>query len=262
MTVKTDHELGQFCWVDLVAHDMAAARRFYEALFGWKSVVQDTQGGPPYAFFQWDGKDVAGVGQMSDEMKAQGIPPLWNSYVNVADIEATTKQAVELGATITVPPMKAFEAGWLAFLQDPTGGNLGLWQKNQYAGVAVIDEPGSICWNELSTRDSARARDFYHRLFGWEYADNPHAPSVYHFIKNKGAHIGGIMQMTAEWGDMPPAWMVYFRVEDADAAAEKAKQLGGNILVPAFDIPVGRMSVVADAQGGCFTVIRLTQPPA
>ncbi len=256
----TRFEHGQFSWVDLVAHDMAAARRFYEEFFGWKSITSDTKGGPPYAMFELEGNIVAGIGQMSEEMKAQGIPPMWNSYINVDDIHATAKKATELGATLTVPVMKVLDAGWLAFMRDPTGGQVGLWQKDQHPGAARINAPATFCWNELNTREADRARDFYGQLLGWTSRRNEHAPSLYHITQVQGRDHAGILQMTAEWGDMAPHWTVYFAVADMDRTQEKLTQLGGKALVPPFQIPMGRLSVVSDPQGAIFHVVQLTEP--
>jgi predicted enzyme related to lactoylglutathione lyase len=241
---------------------MQAAKEFYGGIFGWQTVDQDTQGGPPYAEFRLEGQGAAGLGQMSDEMKAQGIPPMWNSYVNVDDVEKATKKAQELGAQVTVPVMKVVEAGWLSFIQDPTGGHLGLWQKNQLLGAQVVSEPGSFCWNELATRDIETARAFYSQLLDWELLPFQGGPTKYYIAKNKGKEAAGLMQMDEQWGNIPPHWMVYFSVSDTDATVERITQAGGKVHVPPFDIPVGRMAVVADPEGGVFSLIRLARPPA
>ena len=85
MPVRNDFKPGEFCWIDLNAHDLEAATAWYGKLFDWTAVAQDTHGGPPYAFLMKGGAAAAGIGQMSEEMKAQGIPPLWNSYIHVED---------------------------------------------------------------------------------------------------------------------------------------------------------------------------------
>ena len=258
MPEVTQFAPGQFSWVDLSAHDQAAAVAFYEGLFGWQCVEQDTQGGPPYGIFELGGQQVAGIGQMSEEMKAMGIPSTWNSYVNVTDIESTAARAAELGATITVPVMKAVDAGWLAFLLDPGGASFALWQADKHCGAQRINDPGCFCWNELATRDIEQSKEFYAQLFGWEYVLNEHAPSTYYIIRCGDTENGGLMQMTEEWGDAPPHWMVYFTVENCDAAAAKIGELGGGVCVPPFDIPIGRIAVVNDSQGATFSAFEFS----
>ena len=106
MPIKHSHDHGSFSWVDLVSRDMPAARAFYSKLFGWTSADLDTDGGTPYAQFSKNGKTVAGIGEMGDEMDQQGISPMWNSYIHVADINAVVHRAAELGAEITMPSCK------------------------------------------------------------------------------------------------------------------------------------------------------------
>lgn len=260
MPERSTYAHGEFSWVDLMAKDMESACKFYEGLFGWTHTLQPGHGGPPYAMFHLHGKDVAGIGQMSPEMIASGMPPVWNSYINVDNIEETAKKATELGATITVPPMKAMEAGWLFFAQDPMGAHIGFWQKNTHCGANIVSEPNTFCWNELACKDIDKAKDFYGALLGWDFADNPMSPSKYYIIKIDGEDKGGLLQMTEEWGDMPPCWSVYFRVDDVNASVAKLQELGGSVHVPPFPIPIGSLSIVADSNGGTFTLIQLTQP--
>ncbi|MFQ5732369.1 MAG: VOC family protein [Planctomycetaceae bacterium] len=256
MPEMTSYIPGQFNWVDLSAHDMPAAVEFYGKLFGWECLEQDTGGGPHYGIFELNGRQVGGIGQMADPMKAMGIPSTWNSYVNVENIETAAAKAVELGATMTVPVMKAVDAGWLAFLLDPAGASFALWQPDRHCGAQLVNDPGSFCWNELATPDVEQAKEFYAQLFGWEYALNEQAPSTYYIIKNTGSDNGGIMQMTEEWEGVPPHWMVYFAVENADGCATRVAELGGKVCVPPFDIPIGRIAVLNDVQGATFSAFQ------
>lgn len=260
MAIKTAFLPGQFAWVDLQAHDLEAACQFYGQVLGWTSVPLDTQGGPAYQQFELDGKAVAGIGQMPAELQSQGMPPCWNSYVNVEQIETVVERARELGATIVVPVTKIVEAGWLAFLRDPTGGQIGLWQKNQHFGAQLVNVPGAFCWNELATRDVDRACQFYGQLLDWEFAEHPQSPARYYIIRNQGADNGGIMQMDEQWGEIPPHWTVYFSVDDAAATAAKVSKHGGHVFVPPFETPVGHIAVLADPQGATFNVIQLSKP--
>jgi len=261
MATKNAYDDGQFSWVDLMAHDMKAAEQFYGAVFGWSCEHQDTQGGPPYGMFGLEGSPVGGIGEMNEAMKQQGVPPMWNSYINVGDIEATVKKAQKLGAELTVPVMKVLDAGWLAFLKDPTGGHVGLWQPGTHCGAVTVNEPGSLCWNELATRDIEKAREFFGALFGWKFAEHD-APTAYYIIQSGDRPNGGLMQMDEQWGDAPPHWMVYFAVADTDRTAASIERHGGKICVPGFDTPVGRVAVVGDPQGATFSLIQLAQPPA
>lgn len=248
---------GQFSWVDLMALDMEKAKAFYGDLFGWRVEEQDVDGDQAYGMVFQDDDVVAGFGEMNEEMKAQGVGAAWNSYVAVDDIDAAVTDAEAAGATITFPATQVLEAGWLAYLQDPTGAPLGLWQAGQHDGASLVNEPCSFCWNELNTRDAGVAKQFFSEFLGWEYAANDSSPNEYYIIKNEGRSNGGILQMTEEWGDISPHWMVYFAVDDVDRISEKVNNLGGRLLHGPFGTDIGRMAVVADPDGAVFHVINL-----
>jgi hypothetical protein len=257
MAVRTGYEHGQFCWIDLVARDMAEARKFYLDLFGWESVDVDTQGGPPYAHFYLQGKNVAGVGQMNEQMLSKELPANWNSYINVNDIEAVCNKTVELGGRVTVPVMQILEAGRLAFIEDPTGAQVGLWEKGDHFGAELMQDYHSCSWNELLTRDLEAARDFYGRLFDWEFADFPSAMSKYYVISQQGEENSGMMQMDERWGEMASRWLIYFAVQSVDLTVDQVRQLGGFVQVHPFDIPEGRFAMVSDEQGALFDLVEM-----
>ena len=81
----------------------------------------------------------------------------------------------------------------------------------------------------------------------------------YHWLKIDGVEPdrGGMMDMDESWGDMPSHFMVYFHVEDCDASAAKAAELGGEICVPPTNIPPGRFSVLMDPQGATFSILSM-----
>lgn len=253
---------GLFCWVDLVAHDLDAAKRWYAELFGWKPVDQDTQGGPPYVMFKKDGHVVAGAGQMSEDMKGQGVPPTWNDYISVEDAAATEAKARELGATVTVSTMEVMDAGKLCFMIDPLGVPFAVWEAGTHHGAELVNGPGCLVWNEHVSRDVPAAKKFYAALFGWTYETSAMPGFEYTSIKTaSGRDNGGMMPMVGEhWAEVPPHLMTYFAVTDVEAAVAKVVDTGGAIHVPAMDIAgVGRFVVVADPQGASFTLIELDE---
>jgi uncharacterized protein len=264
MTEMTEYPHGLFCWVDLVAHDLEAAKRWYGELFGWTAEDSDTEGGPPYVIFSKDGKAVAGGGQMMSEMKAAGVPAMWNDYVKVNDCAATEAKAIELGATVAMPTMQVMDAGWMCFLQDPTGAHVGMWQPNRHHGAALVNSPGAFCWNELATGDVEAAKRFYAGLFGWDYSSDTTAEFQYISIRLGSRENGGIMAMAGpEWEGASPHWNTYFTVEDIAATVAQIRETGGKIMVEPHEIPnVGRFAVVSDPQGASFSVIELLEEPS
>ncbi|HEX8161202.1 MAG TPA: VOC family protein [Pyrinomonadaceae bacterium] len=120
---------------------------------------------------------------------------------------------------------------------------------------------GEFCWNELGTRDAVAAKRFYAELLGWQLKEGDAAPMAYTEIVVGGAHVGGIYQSGPEYGDAPSQWRAYVAVDDVDASARRAAELGGKVRVPPSDIPgVGRFCVIEDPTGAALSLITLARP--
>src|SRR5262245_58117825 len=118
--------------------------------------------------------------------------------------------------------------------------------------------PGTFCWPELATTDSAAAKKFYTSLFGWAFEDSDMGDGgTYTMLKLKGQSVGALYKMMGDQAamGMPPHWGSYVSVESADDAATRAKTLGAKLLMEPFDVmDVGRMAVISDPQGAVFSV--------
>jgi hypothetical protein len=116
--------------------------------------------------------------------------------------------------------------------------------------------PGTFCWAELSTSDQQAAKAFYGGLFGWGADDSPVGDGVFYSMQLvDGKRVAAIAQQPQQQREagVPPLWNSYVSVDDADAAAERAKALGANVHAPPFDVmTVGRMAVIQDPQGAFF----------
>jgi predicted enzyme related to lactoylglutathione lyase len=120
---------------------------------------------------------------------------------------------------------------------------------------------GAFCWNELGTTDVEAAKKFYTELLGWTLKEGGAAPMIYNEIKVGDQSVGGIYQMGPEFGGAPSHWMPYVAVDDIEAAAKRAEELGGKVCVPPSDIPhVGRFCVINDPTGATISLIKLGQP--
>jgi predicted enzyme related to lactoylglutathione lyase len=157
MPQVTSHKQGTFCWVELATNDPNAAKSFYTKLFDWtiNEIPLGDQGS--YYMFQKEGRDAGAMYQQRKE--EEGIPPHWNNYIAVADIDASTAQAKSLGATILAGPFDVMDAGRMSMVQDPQGAVFALWQAKNSIGVEVNNEPGTLCWNELYTPNIEGARN-------------------------------------------------------------------------------------------------------
>jgi uncharacterized protein len=118
--------------------------------------------------------------------------------------------------------------------------------------------PGAFCWFELATTGQAEAKKFYTSLFGWSSNEFPMGPSeLYTIFQRSGNDVGAAYTMKPEHQSegMPPHWLVYVAVENADSVGSRASELGGKVCAPAFDVmDVGRMAVIADPTGAVFAV--------
>ena len=140
--------------------------------------------------------------------------------------------------------MDILDSGRMAMLIDPGGAVVGLWESGEHKGAQVVNEPGALGWNELTCRDPATAIAFYASVFGWEPRTMNMDGGVDYTIFNLGdGRVAGLMPMDDNWPEgIPSHWMVYFVVDDADASATLATELGGSVAVPAFDTGVGRVA--------------------
>ncbi|WP_313348997.1 VOC family protein [Paracoccus sp. (in: a-proteobacteria)] len=127
---------------------------------------------------------------------------------------------------------------------------------------------GKPCWFELSAAKDGldKADAFYGKVFGWTTADSGMEGFTYHLASHGGEMIAGLMEMPDDCADVPPFWMVYFDVDDADATAAKIGTLGGKVFREPADIPgTGRFAVVSDPQGAAFGILQPApmdpQPP-
>lgn len=252
----TTYDHGVPSWVDLGEPDPAQAAAFYGGLFGWES-----EEGPPetggYRMCMLKGEPVAGIGPLM----TPGVPPFWNSYVSVDDAAAIAAKVSELGGQVLAEPMDVMGFGKMAVFADPTGAAFSVWQPGTHVGAGLVNETGTLSWNELVTTDVAAATDFYSALFGWTAeTQNPGAGMEYTEWKLAGRSIAGMMakpdMMPAE---VPSHWGVYFAVDDTDAAARKVTELGGSVIMEPMDIEPGRFAVVADPAGAMFNIIKMNE---
>jgi predicted enzyme related to lactoylglutathione lyase len=248
---------GTFCWAELATTDGMGAKKFYSELFGW--TTHDSTIGPDmvYTILKLDGKDVGALYQKGEMMKE--VPTHWASYISVGSADEVAAKAKSLGGTVMKEPFDVSDVGRMAVIVDPTGAAFCIWQANKHTGYGVKGQPNTVSWNELLTTDTARAIDFYSKLFGW-VANTHGAPMEYTEWMNGEEHVGGMMQIAPHMGPVPPHWGIYFAVDDCDATFQKATSLGARALVPPMDIEnVGRFAVIQDPQDAVFSIIKLTE---
>ena len=123
--------------------------------------------------------------------------------------------------------------------------------------------PGTFCWVELATTNQNSAKHFYGSLFGWSFVDYPMGPGEFYTMFKLDGHdaaAGFTMREEERAQGVPPHWNLYVAVEDADAAAARALELGGTLPAGVFDVFTnGRMAVVIDPTGAAFCLWQAKQ---
>jgi predicted enzyme related to lactoylglutathione lyase len=262
MGTQLKHPAGNFCWFELATSDQNGAKAFYNQLFGWEAMDNPLppEMGGVYTTFTLGGKEVGACFTLGPQM--EGVPPNWMPYVAVDDADAIAAKVAALGGEVLMPAFDVMAFGRMTAFKDPTGAALSVWQPKDHLGADLVNATGSACWGELATRDTAKAKAFYTELFGWTTKDSEVPGMTYTEWSNGPQPIGGMLPMDGpQWDGVPPHWLTYFTVEDADATAEAASAAGGKVIMPPMDIPnTGRFAVLADPQGAVFAVIKLTMP--
>jgi uncharacterized protein len=283
---RDGYPAGVPCWVDTGQPDPEAAASFYGGLFGWEFEDRMPADSPGrYFVARLRGRDVAAVGSQSDQPPPT---PVWKTYVWVDSADEATAKAKKEGGTALAEPFDIGDAGRMAVLADPEGAVLCVWQAKQHRGAQLVNEPGTWNFSELNTRDVEGASAFYGAVFGWEadtvelgegdftmfrlpgYGDYlaERDPDLRSRMAADGAPEGfedAVAWLSPMTGDQasentPPHWSITFAVDDADAVADTAAKLGGTVIVPPFDAPWVRMTVIGDPQGAVFTASKYMPP--
>jgi len=253
MAVATSTLLGRPVWYELRTTDIKTAENFYKNVVGWTTKPFEGAGQPYTMFSRSSDVSVGGVMTKPSEMKA---PPFWAMYIAVPKLEEAAANIKRLGGK-----------SHTEVIEIPNVGRLQMWMDPQGAAFFIIEpspteqrpetaaEIGEASWHELLTTDWAAAMKFYQDAFGWQPSDQMDMgpEGKYQMFNRPHGMIGGIMNKPKEMANVPPHWLIYFRVPDVDAAAERIKANGGKILNGPMEVPGGDRVVSAeDPQGAAF----------
>jgi predicted enzyme related to lactoylglutathione lyase len=264
---------GVPCWIDTSQPDPEAAVRFYGELFGWEFEDVMPSGAPvKYFIARIRGGDVAAVGSVPPGAPSMAM---WNTYVWVDSADETAAKVRDAGGSVVTEPFDILDSGRMAVFSDPEGAVFCVWQAKEHKGARIVNEHGSLNFNNLNTRDVEGAKPFYGAVFGWQTLemdggfqawtlpgygdylerDNPGFRKGMEEMGVPGFEdvVAAIAPIADDQPDVPAHWGVTFAVDDADAIAAKTTELGGKVLMPPTDMPWVRMTVIADPQGAPLT---------
>jgi len=254
MTDMATATLNRPAWIDLSTKDAAAERLFYARLFGWDIEVNPDPQYGGYAIARIDGDDVAGIGPaMSPDQ-----PTAWSLYIGSDDLDALSKRVTDAGGTVVMAPFDVGDQGRMAAYQDPAGAFISAWDGTRMGGFQTHG-PNSFGWAEVNARGVDKAIPFYERVFGWDPETSGSGDEAYTEFHVDGESIAGATEMSPVFpSTVPSHWLVYFTVDDVDAAHAKAIEAGARELAAPLDFPGGRMSIVADPEGAAFGLMTLS----
>jgi predicted enzyme related to lactoylglutathione lyase len=255
---RDGYDPGTPSWVDLTTPDLDGALRFYGGVFGWEFEDAGAEAGH-YHQALVRGRRVAGLGPAQPGGSAVAY---WTTYLSGTDVDAHAAAIGQAGGTVMFGPMDVEGQGRMLIAVDPEGAMFGIWEPQAHTGAQLVNENAALTWNQLASRNLDGAARFLGSVFPYAFEALPQMPfDAYRVFKVGERVVGGMIAMPDEVpAEAPPHWLTYFWLDDVDAGAERARELGGEVLRGPEDSPYGRSATLRDPQGGLFAVIRGVDP--
>jgi hypothetical protein len=248
-----DSVRGQILWYELLTTDMKAAEQFYSTVVGW--TVAPFEGSPqPYDMFMRTAEaPAAGVMTIPEGME---FPPHWQMYVGVEKLEDAIAHIERLNGQALGPLIEVPSIGRMQTMMDPQSAVFSIYESASPQPPEAERQVGEASWHELMTTDAEAAMRFYTELFGWKSTETMDmGPMGKYHMFGRTFSLGGMMNKPAELAQVPPNWGIYFRVPEINAAAERVKANGGQVLNGPMEVPGGDHIVnCMDPQGAAFSL--------
>jgi predicted enzyme related to lactoylglutathione lyase len=251
---------GDFFWYDVMTRDPKAAIDFYTKVVGWGAQEAGVDGSS-YTVLTLDGgkgMGVAGLMGMPPTAESRGAQPGWNGYVYVDDVDAMTRRVAEAGGSQVHEATDIPTIGRFSVVADPQGAVFALFKPLPHEGTIewpAMMTTGTVGWHELHAADGASAFAFYEGLFGWkkDEAMDMGPMGTYQLFKTRELPVGGIF---TDPQAPHPYWLYYIAVDAIDAAIERVKANGGEVLHGPMEVPGGAWIINGrDPQGAIFALV-------
>jgi predicted enzyme related to lactoylglutathione lyase len=259
MAIRSGYARGEVCWADLQTPDVAAAKDFYAALFGWRYEDEPTPDGRTFSRAFLGQELVTVLAPQTPQQQQAGVPGRWNVYFSVDDAGELASEVGPAGGALDFGPEAIGDTGTMVFFTPPGGGTTGAWQPGSHFGAARAEEPGALAWVELLTPEPQAAVGFFQQLFRHEVTEYPQDDGgTYTTLMVDGAEVAGIATVPATEGELEPGWQVYFGVPSVAEAVAAARAAGGAVLVEPDEAGEGgSVATLRDPQGGVFSLLEV-----
>ena len=257
-----EHHPGKMIAHLLVTPDLAATKQFYGGLFGW--TFQDINlGQSVYSQALLGGQAVAGfVGRPVPGSTSR--QPAWLTMISTEDVAATETAAAQAGAKILFGPRDIPGLGQEAILTDKQGAVFGMLTSNSGDPADKLVPPGAWIWSVLFAPNPDVEAEFYQNLFHYDVFALPGRQDAEHLIlATEDFARASVNPLPHSQINEQAYWLSFVRVADAVAAAARATDLGGRVLVqPRLDRHGSKIAVLADPSGAAFGVMEWPEPTA
>jgi uncharacterized protein len=259
MTEAAGESNGKFVWYEYMGDDLDVAVDFYGHVVGWK-FKDSGMTSMRYLIAHAGDHPVGGFMHIPAEVKAMGTPACWTAHIWVPDVDAAIKKLVGAGGSVKRPGTDIPEIGRFAVVADPDGAVFMLFR--DVGGNPPPPPPpetsGLVGWHELMAGNGEKALTFYEDFFGWKKdSEIDMGPMGKYYLFSTGhGEFGGMMTKPPQ---IPVAcWRYYFNVDGIDAAVERTKEKGGQVINGPMEVPGGHFVVHAtDPEGGFFALASL-----
>lgn len=247
--LATEETTGRFCWFDLLTEDVESAAPFYERLFGW--VTEPVEDGN--RLIRRNGGLIGGITRIARDVP-ESDESTWLVGFEVADLPAAVAAARRLGATIHEDVTDAPGLANWAVVEDPQGAQVLLLDPQTSLGGQT--GAGAWAWAEIWTSDPPASMNFYSEVIGWQPAAAD--GNGYVVFLSASEPRAGVVEI--DQGQAHTGWAPYIGVENLAATLERARELGGSVLLePTTEVHDGRVAAIADPTGVAFLIYQLDE---
>jgi predicted enzyme related to lactoylglutathione lyase len=249
---STEHHIGKMVWADLVTPDLAAAEKFYGALFGW-TFQQIRAGSSNYAVVMLDGRPIGGLVEKPIP-SGERHQSAWLTFMAVGDVDGVKRIATAHGAKVLADAHSYPMRGRQCVLSDPQGAVFAILASSSGDSPDYLPVSGEWIWSSLHAKDAGAAAAFYQALFGYDVFELPSDDDSEHLILSTDDYArASANSLAAGSSRRHPNWLNFVRVDKAAEMAAKVVAMGGRVLVePRIDRHGGMIAVVADPAGAPF----------